>query len=122
MRARIALTAPLFAVGAIGIAGMLRGDPGSVSYARDVQPIFDRSCTSCHPISYPYLDLRRGRSYAQLVGVPAATNMAFERVLPGRPDLSYLLTHPPDPSNAALLSTSDRVLIKRWIASGAPNN
>jgi hypothetical protein len=93
--------------------------PAPVSYARDVQPIFDRSCTSCHPVAYPYLDLRPGRSYDQLVRVPAATDPTFARVLPGRPELSYLLTHPPDPSNARLLTAHDRAVIERWIRAGA---
>ena len=98
------------------------GSAQPVSFAADVQPIFDQSCTACHPTSYPYLDLRRGRSYAQLLRVPAATNPAFARVLPGRPELSYLLTHPPDPSNAALLGERERRIIERWIDEGAPDN
>ena len=93
-----------------------------MSFARDVQPIFDRSCTSCHPAAYPYLDLRPGRSYAQLVEVPAATDPAFARVLPGRPELSYLITHAPDPSNASLLTARDRAVIERWIRAGARND
>jgi len=96
-----------------------RDDDRPPSFARDVQPIFDRSCVSCHPAAYPYLDLRRGRSYAQLYRVSAATNPAFERVLPGRPELSYLLMHPPDPSNRGLLTVRDRRTIARWIAAGA---
>ena len=87
-----------------------------------MQPIFDRSCTSCHPVAYPYLDLRRGHSYDDLVHVPAATNPAFARVLPGRPELSYLLTHPPDPSNAGLLAPDEIALLRRWIAQGAPES
>jgi hypothetical protein len=96
------------------------GEP--VSFSEDVQPVFDRKCTACHPVSYPYLDLRRGRSYDQLVHVLARTRPAFERVLPGRPELSYLLTHPPDPSLADLLSDEERELIARWIREGAEEN
>lgn len=112
------------AVSATGLVGLaLRGRAvGAVSYARDVQPIFDRSCTSCHPSSFPPLDLRRGRSYLQLVRIPSTTNPAFERVLPGNPRLSYLLTHPPDPSNARLLTRAERRIIASWILEGAPNN
>ncbi len=105
-------------------AAFLAGCGGSVrvSFGEDVQPLFDRKCTSCHPVSYPYLDLRRGRSYDQLVGVSARTRPAFERVLPGRPELSYLLTHPPDPSLARLLTDEERDLIARWIAEGAKDD
>jgi hypothetical protein len=88
----------------------------------DVQPIVDNKCTSCHPVSYPYLDLRRGRAYDDLVGVPAATAPAFERVRPARPELSYLLTHPPDPSLEGLLTLSERKTIEAWIREGARDN
>lgn len=98
------------------------GGPAGVSFRRDVQPIFDRSCAGCHPAAYPYLDLRPGRAYAQLVEVPAATDPAFARVLPGRPQLSYLITHQPDPSNAGLLTARDRAVIERWIRAGARND
>ena len=93
-----------------------------VSFRRDVQPIFDAKCTTCHPVAYPYLDLRRGRAYPQLVGVVSPLSPAFERVLPGRPDLSFLLTHVPDPSRRHLLSAAERHLIARWMRQGAENN
>jgi hypothetical protein len=95
------------------------GEPVRVSFAADVQPIFDRKCTSCHPVAYPYLDLRPGRAYDQLVRVSARTAPAVERVLPGRPELSYLLTHPPDPSLRGLLSPQERRVITEWIRHGA---
>jgi uncharacterized membrane protein len=98
------------------------GSGGGVSFIDDVQPIFDRKCTTCHPVSYPYLDLRRGHSYEQLVRVSALARPAFERVLPGRAELSYLLTHPPDPSLAGLLTEEERELIARWIDEGAEDN
>lgn len=93
-----------------------------VSYSRDVQPIFDAKCACCHPVAYPYLDLHQGRSYRQLVGVVSPLSPAFERVLPRRPDLSYLLTHVPDPSRRHLLSPAERRLIARWIDQGAKDN
>jgi hypothetical protein len=93
--------------------------PGPVSYSGQIQPIFDAKCTSCHPISYPYLDLRAGRSYAELVRVRSPLAPAFERVLPGRPELSYLLTHVPDPSRRHLLTATERRLLARWIREGA---
>lgn len=101
------------------------GQSGSrpvVSFAQQVQPILDDKCVSCHPASYPYLDLRRGRSYAQLVDVPAATAPSYERVLPRRPRLSYLLIGPEDPSRRDLLSGRERRLIAEWIRQGARDN
>lgn len=96
------------------------GDPPR--FAADVQPIFDASCVSCHPVAYPYLDLRRGRSYDDLVRVAAETRPAFVRVLPGRPELSYLLTHPPDPSQRDLLTGDQRETIAAWIRAGAKDD
>ncbi|MBA2461770.1 MAG: hypothetical protein H0V45_08420 [Actinobacteria bacterium] len=117
---RAGLIAAALAVGVAGIvAAAAAGRGGQVSYAGDVQPLLDRKCTACHPVSYPYLDLRRGRSYDELVRVPAKTAPAFARVLPGRPELSYLLTHPPDPSLRNLLTGDERELLIRWIREGA---
>ena len=114
----IAATAAL-ALGVALVVAAAGGRAERVSFSRDVQPIFDTKCTACHPVSYPYLDLRRGRSYAQLVRVPAETAPAFARVLPGRPELSYLLTHPPDPSLRDLLTGDERDVLVRWIREGA---
>jgi hypothetical protein len=106
----------------VAVATLPAGGTEPVSFSDDVQPIFDRKCTTCHPVSYPYLDLRRGRSYDDLVGVLAVTAPAFERVLPARPELSYLLTHPPDPSLEGLLTRGERNTIESWIREGAPDN
>jgi len=98
------------------------GGPATVSFSTRIQPIFDRNCVSCHPASYPYLDLRPGRAYSELVGVPAATAPSYERVLPGRPGLSYLLIGPEDPSRRHLLTGRERRLIAAWIRQGAKDN
>ena len=109
-------------LGGAALAVHLGGDASGVSYGRDIQPIFNAKCTSCHPVSYPYLDLRPGRSYRQLVRVGSPLSPAFERVVPGQPQLSYLLRHVPDPSRKHLLSTAERELIERWIAQGAKDD
>lgn len=119
-RRRLIAIAAIVAIGT-GIAVLAVGarGQGAPTLARDVQPIFDRKCVTCHPVAYPYLDLRSGRSYGQLYRVSAATNPAFERVIPGRPDLSYLVIHPPDPSNRNLLTAPERQTIIDWIRAGA---
>ena len=116
MAAALVVTAIAVAVPRLG------GGSPAVSYAHDVQPIFDAKCTACHPASFHYLDLRRGRSYAQLVGEPSVIAPAYQRVLPGRPELSWLLIHPPDPSRENLLSDAEKDLIARWIGEGARDN
>jgi hypothetical protein len=110
------------AAGAVAATPVLLARDEPPRFGADVQPIFDRKCVSCHPVAYPYLDLRKGRSYDDLVGVSAATKPAFRRVLPGRPELSYLLVHPPDPSLRDLLSTKERATIAAWIRAGARND
>jgi len=93
-----------------------------VSFHRDIQPIFTAKCASCHPTAYPYLDLRPGAAYRQLVGVSPPNAPSYERVLPWRPDLSYLLLHPVDPSRANLLTRHERTLIVDWILQGAKDD
>jgi hypothetical protein len=123
--AGIAAIGTLAGLGALLMLSSCGGPGGGrteVSFSRQIQPIFDRSCVACHPASYPYLDLRHGRSYAQLVGAPAATAPSYERVLPGKPSLSYLLIGPEDPSRRDLLTARERKLIAAWIREGAPRN
>lgn len=115
----MAITAAGAGIAALLVGGRAHGAP---SFARDVQPIFDGKCVTCHPVAYPYLDLRRGRSYGQLYRVSAATNPAFERVVPGKPELSYLVIHPPDPSNRNLLTASERQTLVDWIRAGAKHD
>ena len=98
------------------------GSTERVSFSGDVQPIFDNKCTSCHPVSFPQLDLRRGRSYRQLVGVGASNDPAFTRVVPGNPDYSWLIVHVPDPRLVGLLNPMESATIRRWISEGAPDN
>ena len=107
---------------ALGLALMRPGGARPVSFRRDVQPLFDAKCSACHPVAYPYLDLRHGHAYHQLVDVVSPLSPAFERVIPGRPELSYLLTHVPDPSRRHLLSGAERRLLARWIEQGAKDN
>jgi hypothetical protein len=113
------VAAAALAGAAVAVPALLARDTDPPRFGADVQPIFDAKCVSCHPVAYPYLDLRAGRSYDDLVRVNAETKPAFYRVLPERPELSYLLTHPPDPSLRDLLSPDDRATIEAWIRAGA---
>ncbi len=69
-----------------------RGTPGNVvsdggvelvSFGEDVQPIFNKRCTSCHNATQPrgQLDLTAPNSYLQLVNVVTSTNC--DAVVPG---------------------------------------
>jgi hypothetical protein len=94
----------------------------AVSFRRQVQPILTAKCAGCHPSAYPYLDLRPGAAYDQLVGASPPNAPSYERVVPGRPGLSYLLIHPLDPSRKNLLTRPERTLIMRWILQGAKDD
>lgn len=65
------------------------GDP-TVSFAADIQPIFDANCVGCHG-GNGGLFLEAGSSYNNLVGVRASGNASFFRIQANNPDDSYLI-------------------------------
>ena len=117
----------------------------SISYARDVQPIFDAHCTNCHAIGVfgfnltggideNGLDLTQGRSYRALVGQSTFQRPDLAptlRVAPGAPENSYILqkleSSTPKlgermPLNDPPLTPTQIERIRAWIARGAPND
>lgn len=109
--------------------------PMEVSFAMQIQPIFNENC-SCH-LSTPgagMLSLLAGQSHGNLVNVPSAQQPNFMRVLPGNSKDSYLfMKHSGDsrisgdrmPRNDPTFF--DRMpelldLERRWIDEGAMNN
>lgn len=94
--------------------------PTAISFANDIQPIFNANCVSCHPsVSVP--DLTEGNSYTFLT----VTDPAL--VVPNDADGSELYQRilgigggvmPPSGS----LSKTDIKLIRDWINNGALNN
>jgi len=104
--------------------------PGDVSYAADVQPLFDANCVGCHGAGgNGGLDLRTGQSRAALVGVTSPTYGAV-RVVAGDPDASVLYDKltgggvygQPMPPSGTPLPPAALETIRRWIADGAPDN
>jgi hypothetical protein len=120
--------------------------PGTetVLFARNIQPIFDRSCAvaGCHtpPANQGGLDLTSSRSYGNLVGVASTQQNKLKRVVPGDPDKSYVVrkieggpgitgTIMPQGcdagiglNGAACLSAGDMEAIRQWIKECAQNN
>jgi hypothetical protein len=110
--------------------------PAQVSFSSQVQPIFDANCTGsmCHDANQPQesLNLTKGTSYGQLVGIASKECASTQRVKAGSPDQSYLVwklqgsggcfTGSRMPKGTAALSSTDIQLIRDWIANGAPNN
>ena len=74
-------------------------------------------------------DLRTGASFAALVNVPAVAEPEL-RVIPGDPDMSYLVVKLEGrqvagsmmPQGAAPLDEIDLTNIRNWILQGAENN
>jgi cytochrome c551/c552 len=82
-----------------------------VSFATDIQPIFDaKDCMQCHNASRNP-DLREGLAYASLVPAYAAPNDS---------EGSQLLTKLMDGHRS--VADFDIALIKAWIDQGAKNN
>ena len=105
-------------------------DPVGISFATDIQPIFDAHCVSCHGAGASGgLDLRAAATPGSLVNV-AATSYAGARVVPGDPHVSVLfLKLEGDPSTGArmpfggaVLDPALRLLIHDWIEQGALDN
>lgn len=106
-----------------------------VSFAAQIQPLFDDSCAlgGCHapPQVQLALDLRVGKSYASLISVPSSECADRPRVEPGNPGNSYLLDKlngvslcdgAQMPLNGDPLSPEQIALVSDWICQGAPDN
>jgi len=107
----------------------------SVSFAANVQPIFDKSCAKigCHRGAKPKegLDLTAANSHANLLGAPAKQcSDGRMLVVPGDPANSYLVqkmlgvslcsgTKMPKMGSVA---TQDVQAVSNWICAGAMNN
>lgn len=100
----------------------------TVSFARDVQPIFDSNCIVCH-ISLgqaAFLPLTDDVSYGNLVNEPSTYTSGGTLVIPGNSTDSILYKRingtsvgAQMPKGVSALSSSDQNLIKTWIDEGA---
>lgn len=105
------------------------GGVGSVSYAADVQPVWNAQCVGCHGAGGSGgLDLRSPDSRTNLVGA-ASANWTGELVVPGEPENSVLylkLTGAPGVGDrmpqGGTLDADALETVRRWIADGAPDN
>ncbi len=152
--ALLALGCALLAGGPSGCAGGGGGGttqpacksqvPGNpISFANNIQPIFNRSCAlaGCHipPTLNGGQDLSAGRAYRATVNAKSQQKPRVLRVKPGDPDNSYLFQKivgtpgiagvlmpqgcPGTPLNGATCLTPDEIdAIRTWILECAPNN
>ena len=109
----------------------------AISYAKDVQVIFNTTCVVCHQgagAGQSGLSLEPRVSYGNLVGVPSTENPKEMRVKAEAPDQSYIIAKLTGtqvaaggggaqmPYQAAPLSKAQIDLISQWITQGALNN
>jgi uncharacterized membrane protein/mono/diheme cytochrome c family protein len=96
---------------------------GKVDYARDIKPIFERSCVKCHGAEKRKAGLRLDhKRFAMKGGETGAV-----AIIPGDPAKSlvykFAALNADDedimPSKGKLLSLSELEIVKRWIAEGA---
>jgi Ca2+-binding RTX toxin-like protein len=103
-----------------------------VSFANQIQPIFNDNCTRCHSGSGAPRGLRldAANSYANLVNVASSEVPSLKRIKPGDDDNSYLV-HKIEgtqtvggrmPLNSTPLSAANIALIRRWVVEGATNS
>ncbi len=95
-----------------------------ISYANNVQPIFNNSCTGCHGASGAV----RLTSFAALMG-STGNNYGNNVVVPGDADASGLVDKiEPNPEHGSrmpiggALTTTEIQTIRVWINEGAKNN
>lgn len=110
----------------------------TLSFSARVQPIFSANCalSGCHAGTQPAqgMNLSAGLAYQNIVNVPANERPGMMRVLPLKPDSSYLV-HKIQGTQATVGGSGDRMplggtplsaeqitLIRAWIAAGAKNN
>ena len=94
--------------------------PESLSYSKDVQPLWDANCISCHKSGGTLPDLTAANSYLALTASSKyviagnATNSVLHKALIG--------SGAPQMPTAGKLSDSKIALIDKWITDGALNN
>ena len=106
----------------------------TVSFANQIQPIFDANCTVCHVsggIADTIMHLNAEEAFDALVGQPSVQDASLTRVVAGDASASLLFlkvssSSPPVgvrmPLGGAPLSNADIALIGDWIDEGAANN
>ena len=101
----------------------------TISFANDVQDIFDGECWFCHPANGD-LDLGVGISHAELVNVQASNYSPNMRVVPYDTAASVLYHKIIDdnvyglkmPPGALNLTVQEKAIITTWILEGALDN
>jgi cytochrome c5 len=94
--------------------------PAQVQFARDVQPVLERSCAGCHSADLKMADLdlstrdaaMRGGEHGAVIVPGSAERSKLYRMVAG-------LDQPPMPMDGDALPAADIAAIKAWIDQGA---
>lgn len=115
-------------------------EPTFSSIQRDIFQTADAAgrvrCTGCHNTAFAAftagLNLESAVAYSNLVSVRSVEKPALFRVAPGDPENSYIIHKLEGRSgivgvrmprgNGPFLTEGQMIVIRRWIALGAPNN
>src|SRR5690606_22172794 len=117
-------TAPMLVALAGWFGGVTRAaEPGaSISFTRQIEPIFRAHCQGCHQPAKPGGEL----VMTEFGGLLRAGESGQAAVVPGDPDASYLIEQivasggeAAMPKGAQPLGEADVALIRQWIAEGA---
>ena len=111
----------------LGLAGCT--GEGAVSYSRDVQPILQANCLSCHQqggAGYEssgfsmasYDDLMKGTRFGPMIVAGDSEGSNLIVLMEGRADKSISMPH----GSAEPVSKQDVAKIRRWIDQGAKKN
>jgi len=102
--------------------------PREVSFSRDVQPVLQQHCASCHVPGQPgyeasglsvagYEALMKGTRYGPVVLPGDALTSALVMLIEGRADPSIRMPH-----GEEKLPDADIEAIHNWVEQGAKNN
>lgn len=94
--------------------------PETVSYSKDIQPLWDQDCISCHKAGATAPDMTSANSYAAMtnsskyvVAGNASTSLVYK--------LMTGTASPLMPPNGKI-SASKLAILEKWINAGALNN
>ena len=108
-------------------ASLKKSGRGEASYARDIEPVIQWRCVSCHTIGGEGSD-KSGLNLTSYDALMAGTSQGGNLIVPGSPTASSFMVmvtrkdHLRMPFGAPPLSDDEVRVIKGWIEQGAKNN
>ncbi len=108
-------------------ASLKKSGRGEASYARDIEPVIQWRCVSCHAVGGEGSD-KSGLNLTSYDALMAGTSQGGNLIVPGSPTTSSFMVmvtrkdHLRMPFGAPPLSDDEVRVIKAWIEQGAKNN